>query len=52
MALNLTERAPKFIQNISLWSDFLDVVTTELNRLKTEMTKQYYKFMTKQPVIS
>lgn len=44
MALDLLQRTPKYIQNIPLWRDFLDAVTLELNRFKTEVAKKasYY----------
>ena len=40
MALDLLERTPKFIQNLPLWQDFLNSITTELNLLKTEIAKK------------
>jgi len=40
MALDLKDRAPKFITNIPLWEEFLDAITTELNIHKTEISKK------------
>ena len=38
MALDLKQRAPKFLQGVSLWSQFLDSVTTELLLLQNQMS--------------